>query len=222
MLEGQNDHAPHSLLMEKPMSYYPSLQDLKTSERVLISQIESEIANLPTLKAKLEEAKAKLQASRYADAKVGRACEGAGRYMASYCVGYDEYDHDEELCDHCVMEGVYPWDTNRAWFDHEAAEASLDPTLDEDEREDALHDLFMEQAWEADMTPPQVILDYDRAYYKFSSELFSIAQNLHLLDHHYDRKGGGNQEWVATQLGEINKIIEEFNFDSREGQLSRG
>ena len=203
------------------MSYYPSLQDLKTSERVLISQIESDIANLPTLKAMLEETKAKLQASRYADAKVCHECNGAGRYMASYCVGYDEYDHDEELCDHCVMEGWYPWDTNRSWFDHEAASASLDPTLDEDEREDALHDLFMEQAWEADMTPPQVILDYDNAHYKFSSELFSISQNLRLLDHHYDTKGGGNQEWVATQLGEINKIIEEFNFDSREGLLPR-
>lgn len=200
---------------------YPSLQDINTSERVLISQIESDIANLPTLKAMLEEAKAKLQASRYADAKVCHECNGAGRYMASYCVGYDEYDHDEELCDHCVMEGVYAWDVNRSWFDEEAAKASLDPTLDEDEREDALHDLFMELAWEADMTPPQVIEDYDRAYYKFSSELFSISQNLHLLDHHYDRKGGGNREWVATQLQKINEIIEEFNFDSREGLIPR-
>lgn len=201
---------------------YPSLQDINTSERVLIAQIESDIANLPTLKTKLEDAKDKLQASRYADAKVCHECNGAGRYMASYCVGYDEYDHDEELCEHCVMQGVYPWDTNREWFDEEAAKASLDPTLDEDEREDALADLLRDQAWDVEVEPPQVVKDYDDAHYKFSSELFSISQNLELLDHHYDTKGGGNQEWVATQLEKINKIIEEFNFDSREGLLPRG
>ena len=201
---------------------YPSLQDINTTESDLISQIESEIANLPNLKAMLEEAKAKLLASPYADAEECRECEGAGRYMASYCVGYDDYDHDEELCDHCVMEGVYAWDVNRSWFDHEAASASLDPSLDEDEREDALHDIFMDQAWEADMTPPQVIEDYDRAYYSYSSELFSISQNLDLLDHHYDTKGGGNQEWVATQLEKINKLIEEYDLDSRNGLFPRG
>ena len=201
---------------------YPSLQDINTSERVLIAQIESDIKALPTLKAKLEDAKDKLQASRYADAKVCHECNGAGRYMASYCVGYDEYDHDEELCEHCVMQGVYPWDTNREWFDEEAAKASLDPTLDEDDREDALADLLRDQAWDVEVEPPQVVKDYDDAHYKFSSELFSISQNLRLLDHHYDTKGGGNQVWVATQLERINKIIEEFNFDSRDGLLPRG
>ncbi len=199
----------------------PSLQDINTSERVLIAQIESNIKALPTLKAKLQDAKAKLQASRYAEAKVCRECNGAGRYMVGCCVGYDEYDYDEELCEHCVMQGVYPWDTNREWFDEEAAKASLDPTLDEDEREDALADLLRDQAWDVEVEPPQVVKDYDDAHYKFSSELFSISQNLELLDHHYDTKGGGNQEWVATQLEKINKIIEEFNFDSREGLLPR-
>jgi len=200
----------------------PSLQDINTSERVLIAQIESDIKALPTLKAKLQDAKAKLQASRYADAKVCRECNGAGRYMAGYCVGYDEYDYDEELCEHCLMEGVLPWDVNREWFDEEAAKASLDPTFDEDEREDALADLLRDQAWDVEVEPPQVVLDYDDAHYKFSSELFSISQNLRLLDHHYDTKGGGNQEWVATQLQKIKGIIEEFNFDSREGLLPRG
>jgi len=211
-----------SLTPNGDINMMPSLQDIKTSERVLIAQIESEIKALPTLKAKLEEAKAKLQASRYAEAKVCTECNGAGRYMASYCVGYDEYDHDEELCDHCVMEGVYPWDINREWFDEEAAKASLDPTLDEDEREDELNDLLRDQAWEVEILPPQVVKDYDDANWRLSSELFSIDQNLHLLDHHYDTKGGGNQEWVATQLERINKIIEEYNFDSREGMLPRG
>jgi hypothetical protein len=201
---------------------YPSLQDLNTNEESVLSQIEGEIANLPTLKAKLAEAQAQLQASPYVDAKMCRECEGEGRAYSVYSVGYDEYDHDEELCDHCVCEGVYPWDTNQSWFDQEAAEASIDPTLDEDEREDALHDLFMEQAWEADMIPPQVVQDYDRAYNALRDELFSISQNLEILDHHYETKGGGNQEWVATRLQKINEIIEEFKFDSREGLIPRG
>ena len=198
----------------------PSLQDIKTSERVLIAQIESEIKALNTLKAKLDEAKALFQASPYADAKVCSECEGAGRYMASYCVGYDEYDHDEELCDHCVREGVYPWDINRSWFDEEAARASLDPNLDEDEREDELNDLLYDQAWDVDTTPPQVVQDYDNAYWRYSSELFSISQNLHLLDH-YDTNGGGNQEWVATQLEKINKIFDEYGFDTEHGRNPR-
>ena len=193
----------------------PSLQNIKTSERVLIAQIESDIKALPTLKAKLEEAKAKLQASRYADAKVCSECNGEGRYMVSCCVGYDEYDYDTELCEHCILEGVYPWDVNREWFDHEAHEASLDPTLDEDEREDELNDRLRDQAWDVKVDPPQVILDYEDAYYNFSSDLFSISQNLRLLDHHYDTKGGGNQEWVANQLEKINKIIGEYDFESR-------
>lgn len=184
----------------------PSLQDINTSEQVLIARIESDIKAMPNLKAMLEEAKAKLQASRYADAKVCSECNGAGRYM----VGCSEYDYDTEVCDQCLMAGVYPWDINRSWFDEEAAKASLDPTLDEDEREDALHDLLRDQAWDVEVEPPQVVLDYDRAYYKFSSELFSTSQNLHLLDHHYDTQSGGNQEWVATQLERISSMIEEY------------
>lgn len=200
----------------------PSLQDLYLTESALLKKIEGEIKTLHELHASLKEAKAKLLASPYTDAEECPHCNGAGRYMASYCVGYDDYDHDEELCDHCVMEGVYPWDVNRSWFDHEKASASLDPSLDEDEREDALNDLLMEQAWEADMTPPQVIEDYDRAYYSYSSELFSISQDLDILDHHYDTNGGGNQEWVATQHDLISKLIEEYDLDSKNGLFPRG
>lgn len=181
-----------------------------TKKTSIVDRIKSEIADLPNLKAKFDAAKAKLQASPYADAEECRECEGAGRYMASYCVGYDDYDHEEELCDHCVMEGVYAWDVNRSWFDHEAASASLDPTLDEDEREDALHDIFMEQAWESDMTPPQVIEDYDRAYYDYTSSPYGIANDLEMLQYYCEEDGYGDieKEWITSTMEEVKEIIE--------------
>ena len=191
----------------------PTLQDLYLTESALLKKIEGEIKTLHELHASLKEAKAKLLASPYTDCATCPECNGAGRYLVSYSVGYDEYDYDKELCDHCLMNGVYPWDTNREWFDEEAAKASLDPTLDEDEREDALDDLLRDQAWDVEVDPPQVILNYDNAYYKMSDTLFSISQDLDILDHHYDTNGGGNQEWIATQHDLISKTIKEYGCD---------
>ena len=191
----------------------PSLKDIKTTEADLLSKIQKEIADLPNLKVKLKEAKDRLHASPYADAKECSECGGAGRYIVSCCVGYDEYDYDTELCDHCIMEGVFPWDVNRSWFNEEEAKASLDSTLDEDEREDALHDLLREQAWDVEVEPPQVIKDYDRAYFKMSDTLFSISQDLDILDHHYETNGGGNRDWITKQHEIISKLIKEYRCD---------
>ena len=186
---------------------YPSLQQIASD---LHSEINKQLAEMPRLKAKLDEAKARFQASPYADAVECSECNGAGRYTVSYCVGYDEYDHEEEFCDHCLMEGVYPWDVNRSWFDEGSAKASIDPTLDEDEREEALQEILRDQAYDLKVETPQVIKDYQSAYNDYQSAPYGLYQELDMLKYHCEAEGYGevDKEWLDTTMDKIREIIE--------------
>ena len=186
---------------------YPSLQQIASD---LHSEINKQLAEMPRLKSKLDEAKARFQASPYADAVECSECGGAGRYMVNFSVGYDEYDSETEFCDHCLMDGVYPWDVNRSWFDEEAAKASLDPTLDEEEREEALQDLLRDQAWDVEVEAPQVIKDYKSAYYEYKSAPYGLYQELDMLKFHCEEQGYGevDKEWLDTTMDKISEIIE--------------
>ncbi len=183
-----------------------SLQDLNYTAPDLKAEIKEQLAFAIGLKAQMDAAAARFQASPYADAKECSECGGAGRHMVSYNVGYDEYDHDEELCDHCVMEGFYPWDVNRSWFDEDAAKASLDPTLDEDEREDELQDLLRDQALDLEVEAPQVIKDYTKASYAFVFIPHEIHQKLSLLKRHCETSGV-DTSWVDEALEEVESLI---------------
>ena len=185
----------------------PSLQQIASD---LTSEINKQLAEMPRLKARLDEAKARFQASPYADAVECSECNGAGRYTVSYCVGYDEYDSDTELCDHCLMDGVLPWDTNRVWFDEESAKASLDPTLDEDEQEEALQDLLRDQAYDLEVEAPQVIKEYQSAYYEYKSAPYGLYQELDMLKYHCEAEGYGevDKEWLTSAMDSISEIIE--------------
>ncbi len=187
---------------------YPSLQQIASD---LHSEINKQLAEMPRLKAKFEEAKARFQSSPHADAVECSECGGSGRHIVNYCVGYDEYDYDTELCDHCLMEGVHPWDVNRSWFDEEAAKASLDPTLDEDEREESLQDLIRDQAYDLEvLEAPQVIKEYQSAYYEYKSVPYGLFQELDMLKFHCEEQGYGevDKEWLDTTMDKISEIIE--------------
>lgn len=182
------------------------------------ARIKSEIASLPDLKAKFEEAKARFQASPYTDAVECSECGGSGRYTVSYCVGYDEYDYDTELCDHCIMCGVYAWDVNRSWFNEEATKAELLQelssmpltNLDEEEFEEAMEDRLRDQAYDLDMEAPQVIKDYQSAYYDYTSVPYGIAQDLDMLQYFCEEDGYGDieKDWLTSAIEEVDEIIE--------------
>lgn len=183
-----------------------SLQDLNYTASDLTSEIKEQLAEMPRLKALLDEAQARFQASPYADAVECSECGGAGRHMVSYNVGYDEWDSDEELCEYCLLEGVYPWDIKTEWFDEEATKASLDPDLDEDELEDELQDLLRDQASDLEVEAPQVIKDYKKASYAFVFIPHEIHQKLSLLKRHCETSGV-DTSWVDEALEEVESLI---------------
>lgn len=160
-------------------------------------QIEADLLLLPSLKANYEKAKADLDASPYANASKCSKCGGSGRIVVGGCVGYDEYDWDEELCDHCVAEGYYPWDTDRKWFDE--SKVSLDPNLDEDEREEEIRDLIHDQAYDVDLDAPEVVKAFDKPHYAYSIQVHCVYNDLECLLNHLEMDGK-DTSWVIAQL----------------------
>ena len=190
------------------MSYYPSLQDLNFTSEQLTEAIQQDLKKLKSAKASLEEAKARLQSSSYADAVECQECGGEGRIGRMFQVGYDDYEADTELCECCLLEGVYPWDVNREWFDEEAAKATLDPSLDEDEREDELRDLLEDQAYDLDLSPPLEVKEWKQALHHYSFLPYNLHQNLSILKDHNETE---TPSWVDKALIEVEALIEKEN-----------
>lgn len=184
---------------------YPSLQDLNFTESQIIEAIQKDLKSLRSAKARLQEAKARLQSSPYADAKECQECGGEGRIGRMFQVGYDDIEADTELCECCLMDGVYPWDVNREWFDEEAAKATLSPNLDEDEREDQLRDLLEDQAYDLDLSAPVEVKEWKQADRIYRNLPYNLHQNLSILKDHNETE---TPSWVDKALIEVEALIE--------------
>lgn len=166
----------------------PTLQDLNLTASDLTDKIESEISLLSTLKIRFEGAKVNLENSPFSDCIQCDECQGSGRSVVSYNVGYDDWESDEELCEYCLMDGVYPWDIKTSWL-----------SLDQDDE----GDLLEEQAWDVDCTPPEVLKEYQETKVEAWSIAHSIEQDLSVLGFHHSTTGQGDIKLLKEQLSKV-------------------
>lgn len=189
----------------------PHINDYKETPQELWAWCEDTIKSIPKIKAKGIELKAALAASPYANAQECPECGGQGAWEEGGISSAGEYEGDWVNCDHCLLEGVHPWDVNTSWFTLEAAQEHLDEGVEWDDLDDYDQREVMEWMVTHEVTqPPKVIQDL-RDYKDVGWPLLCLKQNLQVLKNHYEEQGEIESVALITpKLAWVMGEIEEY------------